>query len=192
LGCTLTGAGASKEPNNLDAIAVDIASTTVVAERSRILDGAIGHKANRSADSRVIATLERTAARDRIAPSLGARPARTPSSPRQLGTQEQMNDLKQELREALSGLLAATVNLDAPHPEGGVGLAAARENAARVLLLNRAQTGRPWATSPGATSFMDRWRALRGLAVTRSARASSEEECGDHIPATRALGPNAS
>lgn len=82
-----------------------------------------------------------------------------------------MDDLTQELREALSRLLAATANLEAV-PGHGLELVAARENAARVLLLNRARAGRPWITSAGPATFMDRWRTLRGLPGSSRAEAS--------------------
>ncbi len=65
-----------------------------------------------------------------------------------------MEEMNRELRTALGRLLASTL-CDPALDE----VTAAREEAAKILLRNRARCG-DWTTASNAGSFLERWRAL--------------------------------
>jgi hypothetical protein len=74
-----------------------------------------------------------------------------------------MDEMRANLREALSRLLAATATVELDDDGAAAELLAARDHAARALLLHRARVGRPWVTSSEAGTFFERWRTVKLL-----------------------------
>lgn len=72
-----------------------------------------------------------------------------------------MEEINRELRIALGRLLASTLS-DPSAEEVADEIAAAREEAAKILLRNRARCGSGWTTSSDADSFLERWREICG------------------------------
>ena len=83
-----------------------------------------------------------------------------------------MNDAEKGLAASLARLLNASIGIERVQTSGSeqAEFAAAREQAAKALLLHRVRRGEPWLALPHLTSFWDRWRRLKH--VVASARHS--------------------
>jgi hypothetical protein len=71
-----------------------------------------------------------------------------------------MTDAEKRLTACLDRLLHACTHLDRTGVPGPVRreFAAAREHAARTLLLQRVREGRPLLAAPHLSTFLERWR----------------------------------
>ena len=74
-----------------------------------------------------------------------------------------MDDFTGQLRAALSRLLATVAILPPDIVDEHVRqeYIAARENAAKTLLKNRARSGLPWLATSDSDSFLERWEEVR-------------------------------
>jgi hypothetical protein len=74
-----------------------------------------------------------------------------------------MTDAEKRLATCLSRLLHACTRLDSPALSRKTRreFAAAREQAAKALLLQRAQDGEPWLAPADSGSFWERWSLVR-------------------------------